>query len=203
MRWYTKIVVVIMVGSLMLGGASWLGAEELTFPETKDEIIKALSVQPPNVGRGGLRPAKNDRSLFGKGGRTRGLAGIAEDQDVDESLIEEAPKVGALILFDYDSAAIQQASKPLLEKYGKALQEELSDIVVVIAGHTDNKGSDQYNLALAKRRARSVKQFLVKEFQIETSRLLLKSYGEEIPIASNDTAEGRAKNRRVEFIRVQ
>ena len=111
--------------------------------------------------------------------------------------------IGALILFDYNSAAIKEESKPLLRMYGKVLQDELADTVLIVAGHTDSKGSDQYNLGLSRRRAEAVRQFFVSEYQIAENRLLIKPYGEKKPIESNATDEGRAKNRRVEFIRIQ
>ncbi|MCP4402752.1 MAG: OmpA family protein [bacterium] len=178
--------------------------EDLQFPETAEEITKALNVELPEKikGRGSLKSQKSGTDLFGKkksDGNTRGLGAIVDD----ESALDEAPKIGALILFDYNSAVIQAQSLPLLREYGKALQTDLKDMVLVVAGHTDSKGSDEYNLSLSERRAESVKQFLVSEFQVEEERLLVKPYGERKPIKDNETTEGRAKNRRVEFIRIQ
>ena len=106
-------------------------------------------------------------------------------------------------MFDYNSANIKEESKPLLHKYGKVLQSELADAVLIIAGHTDSIGSDVYNLALSRRRAEAVKAFLITEYQLSEQRFIIKPYGESKPIASNDTDEGRAQNRRVEFIRIQ
>lgn len=68
---------------------------------------------------------------------------------------------------------------------------------IEIAAHTDNVGKDENNMRLSHLRAKSVKEFLVKE-GIEENRILSKGYGEAKPIADNATAEGRAKNRRVE-----
>jgi outer membrane protein OmpA-like peptidoglycan-associated protein len=150
----------------------------LAFPTTAEEIAKTL-----------VKPSIS----------TRGLAGIVNDK----GLLEKMPKVGALVLFDYNSATIKDESKPLLCEYGKALQSVLKDAVLLVAGHTDSIGSDKYNLELSNRRAEAIKKFLVAEFQIAEQRLITKPYGESKPIASNDTDEGRAKNRRVDFIRVQ
>lgn len=174
--------------------------EQLTFPTTEEEIVKILGVKPPDLkGRGGLPSQSNDQALFGSKTGARGLAGIAEDEEV----LAEAPKAGALILFDYNSATIKEESKPLLRTYGKVLQGDLADAVLVIAGHTDSIGSDAYNLALSRRRAEAVKEFLISEYQIADLRLMIKPYGENKPIAPNETSEGRSKNRRVEFIRIQ
>ena len=67
-----------------------------------------------------------------------------------------------------------------------------------IDGHTDSDGSDEYNQVLSEKRANSVKNFLVS--QGVTAEITTKGYGESKPVASNDTAEGKQKNRRVEII---
>ncbi len=179
--------------------------EELTFPTTAEEIIEALSGETPASKKswGGLQTSSNNNSdLFGrsdKQGMTRGLAAIVED----ERELEQAPKVGALILFEYNSSDIQEVSLPLLREYGKALKGALRDAIFVLGGHTDSKGSEEYNLMLSERRAESVKTFLVAEYQISERQLIVKPYGEVRPIKSNSTSEGRALNRRVEFIRIK
>lgn len=76
--------------------------------------------------------------------------------------------------------------------------KEHSDIVVEISSHTDNVGSDKYNQVLSEKRAESVVNYLMKK-GIEKSRLHAKGYGEMIPVADNETPEGREKNRRTEF----
>lgn len=206
MDWVKYWGVHVLVLSLVFWGASIARSqdlkeeEQLKFPTTEEEIVKVLGVKPPDIkGRGGLPAQNNDQSLFGspKEEGARGLKGIADDQ------LDKAPKAGALILFDYNSAAIKEESKTLLRMYGNVLQGDLADAVLVIAGHTDSKGSDQYNLALSRRRAEAVKEFLMAEYQIADLRLLIKPYGESKPIAPNETTDGRAKNRRVEFIRIQ
>ena len=73
---------------------------------------------------------------------------------------------------------------------------------LIIAGHADYVGSEEYNRDLSERRANSVKEYLVETHEIEPYRLSIKAYGETRPIASNESEEGRALNRRVEFIRV-
>ncbi len=204
MDWVKYLGIHVLVLSIVLCGTASVRAEAesiLKFPTTEEGIVEILGTKPPDFkGRGGLPSQGNDGSLFGnqKTG-TRGLAGIADDEEA----LAEAPKVGALILFDYNSATIKEGSKPLLHTYGKVLQGELAEVVLVIAGHTDSKGSDQYNLALSQRRAEAVKQFLMAEYHIAEHRLLTKPYGESKPFATNESDEGRAKNRRVEFIRIQ
>jgi outer membrane protein OmpA-like peptidoglycan-associated protein len=69
---------------------------------------------------------------------------------------------------------------------------------VEIGGHTDNSGSDVYNRQLSEKRAMSVYDYLTAA-GIDKKRLLLKGYGPDVPVASNDTEEGRQLNRRIEF----
>ena len=72
------------------------------------------------------------------------------------------------------------------------------NITVEIAGHTDSQGSDEYNKDLSKRRAQSVVNYLVEK-GISESQFVAEGYGEEVPVDTNETKEGRQNNRRVEF----
>ena len=69
---------------------------------------------------------------------------------------------------------------------------------IEISGHTDSKGSDDYNLQLSQGRADAVRQYLVDN-GISEDRIISKGYGETVPLADNDTEEGRQTNRRVQF----
>ena len=73
-----------------------------------------------------------------------------------------------------------------------------SSVEIEIAGHTDSKGSDDYNLNLSQGRAQAVVDYLIGQ-GIDEYRLVAKGYGETVPLETNDTDEGRAVNRRVEF----
>ena len=79
---------------------------------------------------------------------------------------------------------------------------ENSSLRVKIIGHTDSDGSDADNLALSKKRAESVKASLAKDFGIDVSRLETDGKGESQPVDKNTTTEGKANNRRVEFIKL-
>ena len=71
------------------------------------------------------------------------------------------------------------------------------DIDLVLEGHTDSVGSDKYNMSLSDRRAKAVKAKLVADYGIPAERVSAVGYGESRPIDTNDTDEGRARNRRV------
>lgn len=149
---------------------------ELPFATSQIEFEKALAI-----------PLERQRKGLGKGVR-----GIRKDN----------PKVGALILFDFDSAIIKTESYSLLEEFAKALRGGLAEITIVINGHTDSDGTETYDLGLSLQRAEAVKEFLVAKYDIADKRLTIKAYGETKPIESNTTEYGKRKNRRVEFERI-
>jgi outer membrane protein OmpA-like peptidoglycan-associated protein len=111
------------------------------------------------------------------------------------------PAVAITVLFDFDSAQILPEAAQNLRSVAMALQSsELASARIQIEGHTDSIGSDQYNQKLSERRARSVRQYLVKYYTITPERLAVMGRGKAEPIADNDSPEGRQKNRRVEFV---
>jgi len=78
-----------------------------------------------------------------------------------------------------------------------------SGLMFIVAGHSDNVGTDRHNYELSKRRADSIAEFLTVERKIDPSRMLVVGYGESAPVADNRTEAGRAKNRRVEIMAYQ
>ncbi len=103
-----------------------------------------------------------------------------------------------LVLFDFDKYEIKNNIKPSLATLAKALEEN-RDIYMKIDGYTDFIGTEGYNLDLSVKRARAIKNFLV-ERGVVANNVSIEGYGEQNPVASNETADGRARNRRVEFI---
>lgn len=102
------------------------------------------------------------------------------------------------IYYDFDKATIKPESNPELEKLTNFLKEN-PNVKIEIGGHTDSKGSNQYNIVLSQRRSESVVKYLIEK-GIDKSKLVAKGYGEERPLASNDDEEeGREINRRTEF----
>jgi outer membrane protein OmpA-like peptidoglycan-associated protein len=103
------------------------------------------------------------------------------------------------ILFDFDKDAVKPESKPTLDEIANLLQTK-PDLKLQIVGHTDNKGTPEYNLDLSSRRAANVVIALTGTYGIAPDRLTSEGAGLTQPVASNDTDEGRAKNRRVELV---
>lgn len=104
------------------------------------------------------------------------------------------------ILFDFDRADIRAESRPTLEEIAKYLRAN-PGINLVVAGHTDSQGAFDYNVALSQRRAAAVVQTLAREHGIAAARLTPFGAGMASPVASNETEEGRQRNRRVELVR--
>ena len=100
------------------------------------------------------------------------------------------------ILFDVDKANLKDGYKAELAELSTILNK-YGDTNILLAGHTDATGGDEYNLELSKRRAQSVADYLNSQ-NVDSVRFTTEGYGKTQPIASNDTAEGRAQNRRVE-----
>lgn len=103
------------------------------------------------------------------------------------------------VLFDFDKATLKPDSDPVLGRVQAMLQKDAA-LKVEVQGHTDGVGSDTYNQTLSDARARSVVAWLTQH-GIAADRLTAKGYGKTMPVADNDSDEGRAKNRRVEVAR--
>ncbi|HEU4522213.1 MAG TPA: OmpA family protein [Thermoanaerobaculia bacterium] len=102
------------------------------------------------------------------------------------------------ILFDFNSAALRPESRQTLRDLSDTFARYADINYIEVEGHTDSVGSDDYNLDLSRRRATSVRDYLVSQ-GVSTSNIVARGYGETQPKSSNDTAEGRQLNRRVEI----
>ncbi|MFZ4784757.1 MAG: OmpA family protein, partial [Flavobacteriales bacterium] len=102
------------------------------------------------------------------------------------------------IKFEYNSAVILEESHANLDYIASMLMLE-EDFDVRINAHTCSQGTHEYNQVLSEKRAASVREYFIKK-GIPAARLITKGYAETSPIASNETEEGKAQNRRVEFI---
>ncbi len=102
------------------------------------------------------------------------------------------------LLFDTDSADIRYGGEQLLDKIANILKEH-PDVMLSITAHTDSTGSDSHNEALSGKRAAAVMRGLIRR-GVASNRLSLAAMGSRVPVASNDTENGRTMNRRVEFI---
>jgi outer membrane protein OmpA-like peptidoglycan-associated protein len=123
------------------------------------------------------------------------------DADAMQAAIADTGKVALYgIYFDTGSAKPKAESNPTLEQIA-ALLKASAELVIVVVGHTDNRGGLDYNRDLSRRRARSVAEALTDRYGIASARIRHDGIGYLAPAASNDSASGRALNRRVELVK--
>lgn len=125
----------------------------------------------------------------------------ASQVDLYDRLTREGRVTTHSILFDVDSDVIREESAPTLDQIGTMLQGH-PDLRISIEGHTDADGEEAYNRELSDRRAASVRARLIESYGIDSSRLESRGFGESVPVAPNDTPEGKQQNRRVELVRL-
>lgn len=169
----------------------------------------STATEPEGAGSNGMSDADmekesdagSDSDAYGAGdGSGVSEEAMTEQERAQASLKkakEKAMKAASTIYFDFDSSEIRRESQSILETHAAYLAEDDS-ASVVLEGHTDERGSREYNMALGERRAESVARFLrvndVSADQIETV-----SYGEEQPVVDESNEEAWAENRRVEI----
>lgn len=212
-RWYTKGY----NNNLDLGG--WITGETSTSPVVEEQVnhvimwvqnrrlriyhqgAKALDM-PTNIHAG----TKFNRFRF-SGWSTNSTPYVTNLKittaapDTRSKLITEGKLVSYGIYFDVNKDVVKAESAGTLADIAKTLKENPT-VKIKIVGHTDSDGDDAKNLDLSKRRAASVKKALASEFGIDEARIQTDGKGESEPLSPNQTTEGKAKNRRVEFIKL-
>jgi peptidoglycan-associated lipoprotein len=150
------------------------------------------AVKPTTPGAAAVTTAGTEAGA-GQGVANAGTVGAAEGNGVS------APSgVARLIYFDFDSSEIRPEFVPVIAAHARAIAANAS-IHVRLEGHTDERGSPEYNIGLGERRAQSVRRALLLQ-GVGEAQVATVSYGEERPVATGQTEEDWAKNRRVEFI---
>jgi OOP family OmpA-OmpF porin len=104
------------------------------------------------------------------------------------------------IYFDFNKADVKPESEPALKEITKLLQQN-TKLKIYVVGHTDNVGGLDYNMKLSQQRAEAVVKELISKYKITPDRLKAGGVGPLAPVTSNDTEEGKAKNRRVELVK--
>ena len=130
---------------------------------------------------------------------------VSESLDADyvEQQIDAQGKVSLYgIYFDHDKSEIQSVSEPTLKALADFLKKK-PELAIEVQGHTDNTGASGYNQTLSEQRADAVVSYLHAHHGIALDRLVAKGLGDKQPVATNDTVDGRARNRRVDVLPVQ
>jgi outer membrane protein OmpA-like peptidoglycan-associated protein len=205
------------IGALMLALAT---TACVTDPTTGKKHISKAAIGGVGGALGGyllgdLVGGKRDRTekIVGAGIGAVAGAGIGAYMDAQEKKLREKTagtgvdvvrdgdnlllRMPSGITFAYDSDAVQPQFQPTLNEVASVLTQ-YPKTYIDIYGHTDADGSEAYNQGLSERRATSVQNYLAAK-GVQSVRMATKGYGETQPIASNETAEGKAQNRRVEI----
>jgi outer membrane protein OmpA-like peptidoglycan-associated protein len=168
-------------------------AEELSAQQIVDglKVSKTRSMGAPAMKQEDVAFIKRVR------GQTRSLS--TDDRERIDSIAADRPKVNLDITFDYNSADVTSKAEPQLNDLGKALtSSEMSGAVIVLGGHTDAKGTDEYNQGLSERRAETVKHFLIEKYHIPAANFISAGYGKK---GLKNAADPMApENRRVEIV---
>jgi outer membrane protein OmpA-like peptidoglycan-associated protein len=156
--------------------------------------INSRCVGPPtNPAGGGGPPSGSEVGL--------GASALSGASALEKALSETGKVDVYSIYFSFNSDAIREESQPTLKDIAEVMRKH-PDWKLRVDGHTDNIGGNEYNLALSKRRSAAVKDAIVKQFGINTARLVTDGHGASQPKDTNDTLEGRARNRRVELVKI-
>ncbi len=138
--------------------------------------------------------------------RTYTVRGVASSGSCDVTKVKEVLVMchcafDVMVNFEFAKANLDATAKTQLDDIAEQLQQK-PEYNILIEGHTDYIGSNQSNQRLGDRRAAAVKRYLIRQWNIQPDRIVTRSYGEEDPIAPNETDSGRARNRRAEVFRV-
>jgi outer membrane protein OmpA-like peptidoglycan-associated protein len=169
-----------------------------------DAIIQALTPKPKTRS---LSPDSSSISAEDKAfveslaTSSRSITVEERKKVVDVIEVASLPAIDLEIYFDFDSAGISPQAVPALVKLGQALtSEKLKGSIYLLGGHTDAKGSDDYNQSLSEKRAAAVRDFLEQSFGIPAQQLVAAGFGEEKLKNAGDPEA--AENRRVQVVRL-
>jgi len=159
-------------------------------------LLAAATAQAQSSGAGVTDLSRSDAAKIQVSDITEALA-VPRGTRIEASA---PPTIRLPILFEFNSAKLRPEADALLDKVSAALASgELDTFRFSIEGHTDGVGSEEYNQKLSAERAQAVESYLIAK-GVPRSRLGVIGHGKSAPVASNDTEEGRQRNRRVEII---
>jgi outer membrane protein OmpA-like peptidoglycan-associated protein len=166
-----------------------------------DQIVNALA--PPPVTRGltdpVAKPVSEKDKAFIKSLRHRTRSLTFDEKERVAEMSKDWKKIDLEIYFEYNSARIASEAEPQLQQLGEALRNpRLSNATVVVAGHTDAKGSEKYNEGLSDRRADAVKRYLIDKLNVPEENLTTAGYGKRH--LKNPDEPFAPENRRVQIL---
>jgi peptidoglycan-associated lipoprotein len=185
-----KIIATLLTVALMLGGCAkkeLVKSEEPAVPAVTSSATDSKSSVPAETSVS--TPAVPDATTTTS--TDLDAAGASALADQQKGLLET-------VYFDYDSFVLSESTRDALSRNAQALKRKYAGMVR-LEGHCDERGSDEYNLALGEKRAQSARSYLVT-LGVAPERLSVISYGKERPAVQGSSDDAWAKNRRVEFV---
>ena len=190
-------------------GTALFSEKKTNCSKSLDDLTAAIKLAPKNadayyqrgiinyyvINNEQARKDMETAAALGHKGALEWLAPKTETKQTDGTPLN----VKSAVYFDHNKSNIKPSYHKLLEETGTVLTKNHPRTSIVLSGHADSTGTEEYNNTLSLKRATTVKGYLMKNFKISLERITVKAYGESMPIASNDTKEGRALNRRVEI----
>jgi outer membrane protein OmpA-like peptidoglycan-associated protein len=187
----------LALGCVICGAAGAPAAAQVS----ADQIINALAPTPSTRGltQPDAKPISESDRAFVKSLRHRTRSLTFEESERVADLSKDWKKIDLEIYFEYNSARIAREAEPQLNQLGDALRSpRLKNAAVILAGHTDAKGSESYNERLSDRRAEAVKRYLVERLNIPAENLATTGYGKRH--LKNPDEPYAAENRRVQIL---
>jgi len=193
-----------LASSLLVGGFLWsaMALSANAQDVSKDQILKALAPAPitRSLTGGTQQPSVSPQDqafIETLRHRTRSLS--LDESDHVAEIAKTRAKIDLEIFFDYNSSAITAKAEPQLAQLAQALRDpSMDNAVVVLAGHTDARGGDEYNQALSERRAEAVKTYLIQKQNVPAQNLSTAGYGKRD--LKNPAQPYAPENRRVQIV---
>lgn len=189
MRKNVKVFMVVMgVTALMVAGCA------------KEEVVQK---DEPIVQQQTVKQAEPAAPVVAPAPQTAAPAAQPAEPVQEQAAAKAAEAVSlATVYFDFDKSDLRQDARDVLSQNAEALLKKIADVKVRIEGHADERGSDEYNMALGDRRAKSAAKYLTN-LGVNADRISTVSYGEEKPAVQGSDESAWSKNRRAEFLIVQ
>jgi len=198
-----RTMALLLACAMLSGTAGGYSAAAADGQPSETQIIDALKAKPATRGLtrsiGVVGPSAEERRFISNLRRKVTRAITIEERGKVAEIAKAKPSIDLEITFDYNSAVISSAAMPTAVTLGRAISDaEFKGAVFLIAGHTDAKGSDDYNQDLSERRAAAVRQFLIERFRLPADALIAVGFGEQkLKVPSDPFAAG---NRRVQIV---
>ncbi len=199
-RYFCFMVVVVLVAAFMAGGCAKqkvAGPEDQAMAE-QEQTMAGAEDEEAMAGHATDGAGQQDAEEFGLSAEEKARQEAERKAAEREALIEKvSTDIAEPVYFAFDSFEISQEARGKLERKANVLKQH-QDLSLVIEGHCDERGTEEYNLALGERRARAAYEYLIL-LGVDSGRMQIISYGEERPADTDSNEAAWSRNRRCEF----